>query len=172
VAEESVVRHGAAVGSVAFSTDGKILASLGSGARKFWDSATGHEIAALPTATIGGTSLAFSGNGRKLLTNGGPNFGIEVWDETGRREALLQGHTAPVDGIAISPDGRMLASASQDQSIILWDLGSRRVRHTVKVGRHASVVAFSPDGKTLALGAQFGVVKLIDTAMGREVATP
>jgi WD40 repeat protein len=79
----------------------------------------------------------------------------------------LDGHTAAVESVAFSPDGRTLASGSQDGTIILWNVASGANVQTLD-GRTSSVwsVAFSPDGRTLASGSQDNTVILWDPASG------
>ena len=71
--------------------------------------------------------------------------------------------------MALTPDGKILASASRDETVILWDRQSGERLATV-TGNEGWVndVAFSPDGKTLALGVMDGSVKLWDVA-GRRI---
>src|SRR5262249_5183683 len=123
--------HTAQVNSVAFSADGKRIASGSGGydekanrfwgAVKVWDAHTGQETLPLqrPTAqsnivasTVDGTRIA-SGSGRydeKAKRFWGE---VKVWDaQTGQQALTLKGHTAPVSSVAFSPDGRRIASGS------------------------------------------------------------
>jgi WD40 repeat protein len=131
------LRHGGQIGSVAFSPDGKILAS---GATdhlvKVWDPDTGEELATLKDHTEGVWSIALSPDGKTLAT-GSADKTIKLWDltkwrggegEKGRKREIsepiftLTGHTEPIRSVAFSPDGKMLASASEDSTVKLWDL--------------------------------------------------
>ncbi|MDX6271747.1 MAG: hypothetical protein QOD28_2970 [Acidobacteriota bacterium] len=94
-------------------------------------------------------------------------------NETNRPELVLQtGHAMRVDGLAFSPDARLLASGSKDNTVRLWDV--ERASELRKLAGHTAwvkAVAFSPDGRTLASGSVDGVVKLWDVMTGRELKT-
>jgi WD40 repeat protein len=79
----------------------------------------------------------------------------------------LTGHDGEVFGVAFSPDGRLLATTSVDQTVWLWDLASGEHRRTLT--GHDSVVygvAFSPDGRLLATTSADGTARLWDPATG------
>ena len=124
--------HNFAVKFVAFSPDGKKLASAGSNNNtetiKLWDVATGKELATLSGHQFGTDSVAFSPDG-KTLASGGANIyenTVKLWDvATGKEMASLKGHTSFVNSLAFSPDGKTLASASVDKTIKLWDVTPR-----------------------------------------------
>jgi WD40 repeat protein len=78
---------------------------------------------------------------------------ITVWEvETGRRVATLVGHGGWVRGLALSPDGRLLASAGNDGALKLWNPALRKEVITLpgQMSPHTLKVAFAPDGNSIA----------------------
>src|ERR687896_358557 len=87
-----------------------------------------------------------------------------------QQPAELKGHTALVYSVAFSPDGKMLASGSQDKSVRFWNPGDGK--EVKKLGDHANsvyCVTFSRDGKWLASAGADKMVKLWDVAAQKEV---
>jgi len=94
-----------------------------------------------------------------------------------KAELVVQpGHTEFIHSVAFSPDGKTLASGSNDDTIKLWDINTGQELKTLK-GHTSSVrsvsvmsVAFTPDGKTLASGGG-DAIKLWDVNTGKELRT-
>lgn len=76
--------------------------------------------------------------------------------------AVLEGHSQAVTAIAVSPDGKTFASASQDRTLRLWKLGKRKPLIRILEGHTAGVfgVAYSPDGRILASAGQDKTIRL------------
>src|SRR5438309_1868007 len=83
--------------------------------------------------------------------------------------ATLQGHKSMVFSVAYSPDGKTLASGSNDATIRLWDVATGKERATLQGHKDlVRSVAYSPDGKTLASGSNDATIRLWDVATGKE----
>jgi WD40 repeat protein len=98
---------------------------------------------------------------------------VQVIDTaTGKERFPHGGHDAPLLAVAVSPNGRVVASGGEDQVVKLWDLPTRQVLRSLK--RHTAAVwglTFSPDGRALASGSRDGTIVLWDVAAGTEVHT-
>jgi WD40 repeat protein/serine/threonine protein kinase len=162
---------------LAFSPDGRRLASLGSDRfLRVWDVARGKETWALTGDVDVSAGLSFSPDGKFLATAGarifladgrprefapgsphywrpGDSFQPEVVlrdSETGSEVRRLQGHTNAIHCVAFGPKGSLLASGSKDRTIRLWDTATgQTVRVLTGFAQGVEHVAFSPDGKRL-----------------------
>jgi WD40 repeat protein/energy-coupling factor transporter ATP-binding protein EcfA2 len=185
--------HSDQVYSLDFNTDGTRLAS-GSfdGTARIWDAASGQEQIILgklgDSARI--RAVAFSPDRARLATSSA--YGTTtIWDTASGEEIItLSGH-APgqtgetafngVVGVTFSPDGKLLATASDDLTAKIWDTASGEELFTLSGHGHAPVsippfdgviqIDFSPNGKRLATAGGDGTIKIWDTGRGTEILT-
>ena len=160
--------------SVAYSKDGKILASGGEDTTiKLWDVETGQELRTLKGHTAPIRSVTFSPDGKTIASGSrGSDANFKLWNiETGKEIRTLEGHTRDVDSIAFTPNGKIIASGSWDGTIKLWNSVTGEVLKTLSQGNFVYSIAFSPDGKTLASGGSAGTTKLWNTETGQELKT-
>jgi RNA polymerase sigma factor (sigma-70 family) len=156
------------------------------------DAATGRRRLAIPLPELHGDLVAFSPDGRTVVTEGfqvrrdekgsqWEKYTFRLWELATGRERLAirspkEGDSFGFDRIAFSPDGRTLATARQDRTIQVWDVatGAELLTHS---GYEAAVhcLAFRPDGKALTSGHADSTILLWDLPVRRprpSVLTP
>jgi WD40 repeat protein len=158
---------------LAFSSDGRYLASADLQAIYVWQLAGGKEIATLRGGMAATGAVAFSPDGRRLAAAARQGGGtasaglIKVWDlVTGREVVTFSGAAGGTYALAFTPDGRRLASTGfYHHDVVLWDTDSGRELLALPVDDPGNIggpgndsrLSFSPDGTRLALIGPGGV---------------
>ena len=152
---------GASVYTVAFSPDGKLLASGGDdNAVILWDVADGSESESFIEHGKSVMSIAFSPDGHLIASASLDGF-VRLWPVSSERRRVSLRHNGWVESVAFTSDGKKLASGGGEQagSVILWDVSQKRDIANFS-GHDALVesVAFSSDG-LLASASRDGTIK-------------
>jgi hypothetical protein len=158
--------------AVAFSSDGKILASASADSMiRLWDVATGNEVRQLQGHAQGGIAcVTFTPDGNTLALGSKSDQMIRRWDvKTGKELACFR---CQANSVAFSPDGKTLAAGTQEQGVVLWDIITAREITTLgntKAG--VSCVVFSPGGRTILAGGKDGTIRMWDLLTEKECGT-
>jgi WD40 repeat protein len=173
--------HEQFVNALVFTPDGKTLLSSGSGINrnarpkadgtsdfliaetKFWNVATRRQ---KPIRATGGNLYAFSADGKVLATEsydqGKQGIAIKFFDLAKKKvRSTPATHKIGVYGLAMTRDGKVLASAGMDRTVKLWDVATATELTTLRGHkRFVYDVAFTADGKTLASISEDGTIRL------------
>jgi WD40 repeat protein/tetratricopeptide (TPR) repeat protein len=165
----SLFGHVGNVNAIAFSPDGKRLATAGSDWRaKLWDAADGRELRTLAGHAGPVRDIEWSREGRVLAT-GGDDRTVKVWDTENVSSPRTISCRGAVAGLAFSPDGRRLATASWGDAVgQVWDLhgDGQPLLFEVDGGLGLRAVSFSADGTKLATAGEDRIVKIWDAVSG------
>jgi WD40 repeat protein/DNA-binding SARP family transcriptional activator len=152
---------------MSFSPDGRSLVSFLDGTATLIDTADGHVLRQVPIPEAGAVFLAPDGR-TAFATAGGQG---SLWDlDTGRKLREFVGHSGKIANAVFSPDGRLIATSSNDKTARIWDVATGMTLQTL--AGHTEIVfqsAFSPDGKQLLTGSLDTTARLWDVATGAEL---
>jgi WD40 repeat protein len=170
--DKTLTGHSGQVYSLAYSPDGRYLASGSSDKTiKIWETATGTELRTLTGHSMTVWSVAYSPDGR-YLASGSLDKTIKIWEVATGKVRTLTGHYMTFWSVAYSPDGRYLASGSSDKTIKIWETATGKELRTL-AGHSKGVwsVVYSPDGRYLASGSSDKTIKIWEVATGQELRT-
>jgi WD40 repeat protein len=153
---------------VAFSPDGKALASVGVDRRiRLWDPSTGRPLRTLAGHADTIRAIAFAPTG-KLMASASIDNTVRLWDaSTGRQ--IGEPIRTYTNFLAFAPNGKTLAFDMRGEGICLWDVAAAKTSRTIRC--RASSVTFSPNGRILAAAVNVpeGIIQLWDTETGNEM---
>jgi WD40 repeat protein/tRNA A-37 threonylcarbamoyl transferase component Bud32 len=166
--------HSMAVSAVAWSPDGKLIASgSGDNTVQIWDATNGNTLLTYQGHTDYVYDVAWSPDG-KLIASCGNDGTVQIWDASDGRHILTYpgDPTMYVSAVAWSPDGRFIASGSEDNTVKIWDAATGHTiltynEHTDSV----NTVKWSPDGKYIASGGDDDTVQIWGPTDGKTVTT-
>lgn len=168
-----ILRHRKAVNGVAFSPNGRWLATCSDDkTARIWDATNGQELLRVVhkgwfTGVVFG--VAFSPDGRRLATASNDKT-ARIWDATSGQQLVTVTDNNWVMKVAFSPDGRRIATASNDKMARVWDATSGQQLVTVTHDSVVGGVAFSPDGRRLATSCKDGTARVWDASSGQQLA--
>lgn len=168
--------HTDAVYGVAFSPDGKLVATAGGDRTvKVWSTATGKRLYTLSESTAELYAVAFSPDGKQLAAGGEDRalrtYNVRTNSATLARTAFV--HDAPILRIAYARDGKTIVTSGQDNAVKRWDAATLAERKVYpKQPDWPQGLALSPDGRLVAVGRHNGSLALYDAISGKLVREP
>jgi len=173
IASQSAVKP---IHALAVDPAGKVAALGRYGSVELVDASTLKSLRKVEGIAGKASALTFSRDGSTLFVAAG-NAGVSgvayvVKVTDGKIVATLEGHKDALYALAVSPDGRTLATGGYDQKIKLWDLATAHEVATI-AGHNGSIngLAFRPDGKVLASASADRTIKLWNALTGARLDT-
>ena len=166
---------GTAVYAVAWSPDGKRIASAGyDNTVQVWNATDGSNVFTYQGHTEGGSvdAVAWSPDGSRIASASGDKT-VQVWNATdGRNAFTYRGHSDFVTAVAWSPDGKRIASAGYDNTVQVWNATDGSNAYTYRGHTGAVIaVAWSRDGSRIASGSGDKTVQVWNATDGSNVFT-
>jgi WD40 repeat protein len=150
------------VTAVSFSADGSRLATAG-GTRAIVRVLPSKRARVFPSSGAEVWAVALSPDGTHVAT-GDMRGRARIWNVRTRSSVDLNGHSGAIESVAFSPNGRLLVTASDDETAAIWDAGTGR--QLAELRGHNGIVhsaAFAADGKTIVTGGEDGTIRIWST---------
>jgi WD40 repeat protein len=148
-------RQGAPATAVAFTIDGKLVASGGTnGLIRFWDKTTMRQHLVLGAHSGAVRRIVFFADG-KAMASCGDDATVRIWDLTGKEPKagpIMHDGSTPLYGLAVSPNGKLVAAGGSDSCLRMWELGGKEPQKRAAIFKHQGPIhclVFSPTGKSL-----------------------
>lgn len=155
--------------AVAFSLDGKWLASGGANEILVWEIGVSEPMYTLTGHTGKVEDLAFRPDGN--LVSASLDGTVRLWNIQAQKEIrAFEGHVGQVTSVDFNSDGSQIVSGSRDRTLKLWTAGTGELLSTLE--GHTDIVwsvAFSPDGSIIASGSEDGTVRLWNASDGSQL---
>jgi WD40 repeat protein len=162
--------HSNTINSIAFLKSGTRFYSGGDYYVRSWNM-EGKELDSNRGPTTYIWSVAFKADSSQWIA-GSFEKNIRLFDYTTGKLSLLQGHSKSALSVAYSPDGKLMASGSLDETILVWNTSNYKPVDTLKGhGGNIFCVTFSPDGKYLASASNDNTVRLWEVSSGKLLRT-
>ncbi len=161
--------------TLAWRPDGRVIATGAYGEVRLVDAGTQLTVETWKGHADAVRGLAWSTDGKRLAAAGGVpgrKGEVKIWQDNGQLLTTITGHADCIYAVAFSPDGALVATASYDKLIKLWDAATGKEVRTLKDHIDAIyALEFTPDGKRLVSGSADRSVKVWDVASGERLYT-
>ena len=166
---------GVQVETAVFSPDGRVvLTGDSNGLVRIWNGDTGELIHVFEKINGPTDSVCFSPDGTRIVASfASPSNAVRVWDSASREVLWEAEHGDRVRTVTVSPDGRVVMSASNDETARFWDArDGHQLGPELRHGGEVFVAAFRPDSRLAVSGGYDATVRLWDVPTGRPVGEP
>lgn len=155
--------------ALALSSDGRFLLTASGYTVKLWEVATRKEVRTFAGHTDTVDAVAFSPDGRLILSGGGLETTVKLWETATGKEVGSLPDMGRIEALAFSPDGRRILIASGKGVITVWDLTADKMVHKFASDRRLDALALSRDGRLAVTGGREKVVRLWNVETGKEL---
>ena len=135
---------------------------------KWWDVATGRQLASIRLDSMGCHKLAIAPDGATVVTCEDDGV-VAIWDRGGKKRTAVVEDKTSCEDVALSPDGKVVMLVTGTGNVVLWDAAFKEKPRTVLARSRDFLpckATFSSDGKTLAVGGIKGNVRLLNASRG------